>query len=267
MCAENQIDPTTYTFTVNNETIVTIYDVPHLLKCTQNALLKCKIIFENNKIAKFEHIKIAFEIDQTRPFKQLHKLTVNNFNFKDSFIKMRMKIAARQLSTTVAAAINSMTACGIMPSAALNTAIFAQLIDDLFDSLNGHTQHNDDNKTCKTVLKDDSPHMTFWSKLIPEINAWKLIDLNNKKDVTNSYPFVKSWVITLWDIIYLWKQLQKLDFHYLILRNLNQDPLENLFCNIRQHGVQNSNPTCHQFTVALKTVVLNKLAAPVSKIV
>lgn len=137
LCNENQIDPTPYTFTVNDETIVTFYDVPHLLKCTRNALLKCKIRFDN-KIATFEHIKTAFEIDQTRPFKQVHKLTVQDFNFKDSFIKMRVKIAARQLSATVAAAINSMTACGVMPSAALDTAIFVQLIDDLFDSLNGH---------------------------------------------------------------------------------------------------------------------------------
>jgi len=171
LCAENQVDPTTYTFTVNNETIVTIYDVPHLLKSTRNALLKCKIIFENNKIAKFEHIKTAFEIDQTRPFKQLHKLTVQDFNFRDTFIKMRVKIAARQLSATVAAAINSMTACGIMPSTALDTAIFAQLIDDLFDSLNGHKQYNDDNKTYRIVLKDDSPHVELWSKLISEIST------------------------------------------------------------------------------------------------
>jgi len=64
-----------------------IYDVSHLLKCMRNALLKCKIRFENNKIAKFEHIKTVFEIDQMRPFKQFYKLTIQDFNFKDSFIK------------------------------------------------------------------------------------------------------------------------------------------------------------------------------------
>lgn len=39
LCAENTIDPTPYTFVINNITIVTIFDVPHLLKCTRNALL------------------------------------------------------------------------------------------------------------------------------------------------------------------------------------------------------------------------------------
>lgn len=118
----------------------------------------------------------------------------------------------------------------------------------------------------RTVLKNGSPHIKLWSKLLPEISAWKLIDLKNGKDVTNIYPFAKNWVITIRSVIYLWEQLQKLGLHYLNLRNLNQDPLENLFCTIRQHGIQNSNPTCHQFTAALKTVVLNKLVAPVSRV-
>jgi len=40
-------------------------------------------------------------------FKQLYKLNKNDFNFKDSFIKMKVKVAARQLSRSVAAAIQS----------------------------------------------------------------------------------------------------------------------------------------------------------------
>jgi hypothetical protein len=51
-------------------------------------------------------------------------------------------------------------------------------------------------------------------------------------------------------------------FDYLNLRSFNQDPLENLFSSIRQHGAANTNPTCHQFTAALKTVVVNSLASP-----
>lgn len=79
------------------------------------------------------------------------------------------------------------------------------------------------------------------------------------------YQFTKGWVITIRSVIYLWKQLENLGFEYLNLRNLNQEPLENLFCEIRQHDISNSNPTCHQFVAALKTVVLNNLVTPVSK--
>src|SRR5699024_5577929 len=52
---------------------------------------------------------------------------------------------------------------------------------------------------------------------------------------------------------------------YLPLRNLNQDPVENLLCQIIQHGVFNTSPTCSQFTSVLKTVLVNKFASPLSR--
>ncbi|KAJ3648786.1 hypothetical protein Zmor_020562 [Zophobas morio] len=68
---------------------------------------------------------------------------------------------------------------------------------------------------------------------------------------------------TIRSVIFLWNSLNSLDgFSYLNLRAFNQDPLENLFSSIRQHGAANTNPTCHQFTAALKTVVVNKLVSP-----
>lgn len=76
-CAENKTDPTCYTFVVKSQTVVTIYDVPHLLKCTRNALLRCKIKFAKNKVAKFQYIRNAFEqnfVEQNFPFKLLYKL-------------------------------------------------------------------------------------------------------------------------------------------------------------------------------------------------
>jgi len=42
LCAENKIDPSCYTFVIKTQIIVIIYVVSHLLKCTQNALLRCK---------------------------------------------------------------------------------------------------------------------------------------------------------------------------------------------------------------------------------
>lgn len=54
--------------------------------------------------------------------------------------------------------------------------------------------------------------LKLWNKLLPEMSAWKLIDLNNEKDVTNTYSFVKSWIITIRAVIYLWERLQKLWF-------------------------------------------------------
>jgi hypothetical protein len=45
------------------------------------------------------------------------------------------------------------------------------------------------------------------------------------------------------------------------VRNLNQDPLENLFGGIRSHGVRNVNPTATAFQAALKTMVINNFVS------
>ncbi|KAF2886616.1 hypothetical protein ILUMI_19557 [Ignelater luminosus] len=46
------------------------------------------------------------------------------------------------------------------------------------------------------------------------------------------------------------------------LKGLNQNSLENLFESVRLYGAANTNPTCHQFTAALKTVVVQQLVSP-----
>ena len=63
--------------------------------------------------------------------------------------------------------------------------------------------------------------------------------------------------------MYLWNILREKGLTFLILRNFNQDPLENLFGQIRQHGFANNNPTCHQFIAAFKTLIINNLSSPI----
>ena len=46
-----------------------------------------------------------------------------------------------------------------------------------------------------------------------------------------------------------WATLRKEGCSYLCVRNMNEDPVENLFCNIRQHGIANTNPTSFQFNL------------------
>lgn len=134
-----------------------------------------------------------------------------------------------QLSHSIASSIEAFTISGGLPVESLETVEFAELIDNLFDSLNGWTKYPKDGKQYRCVLRNDSSHLELWNKLLPEITDWKLIDLKTEKDVTTQYKFTKSWIITIRSVIYLWEQLKNLGFEYLNLRNLNQDPLENLF--------------------------------------
>lgn len=175
---------------------------------------------------------------------------------------MKVKVAAAQLSSSIASAIETY-ACftNVLPSEALFTAEFAQLMDNIFDSLNGSSLTPLDTKVYRCALSDTSPHLELWSKFLNDLNLWKLIDLHTGDNVTSQYSFIRGWQITIRSIIFLWNRLKQLPgIHYLNLRGLNQDPIENLFCNIRQHGFQNTNPTCYQFIAALKTVEVHTVS-------
>ncbi|KAJ3640443.1 hypothetical protein Zmor_003738 [Zophobas morio] len=116
LCALNQDRPSPYYFVVNDQRICTIFDVPHLLKCTRNALIDCVIEYSSKKVPKFEPIQTAFNLDQTtRTYRLLPKLKNEHFHSKDNFIKMKVKVAAQQLSQTVAATIETFTDQGLLP--------------------------------------------------------------------------------------------------------------------------------------------------------
>lgn len=55
----------------------------------------------------------------------------------------------------------------------------------------------------------------------------------------------------------LWKKLDAAGIEKLCTRNLNQDPIENLFGCICMQGVRNVNPTCSAFKNSLKTILVN----------
>ncbi|KAF2903779.1 hypothetical protein ILUMI_02385 [Ignelater luminosus] len=234
LCAENKDRPSSYYFVVNE-----------------------------NKAADLSHLKTVFELDQQRKFKLLPRLRQEYFNPADSYIKMKVKVAAQLLSHTAAAAIDTYTSVtSFLPSEAIFTAEFIELIDSLFDSLNSSHTNNLDGKKYRCVVTESSPHVELWSNLLVQIRNWKLFDKATGKERTNQYAFLDGWQTSIKSILYLWNTLKNDGFRFLCTRSLNQDPIENLFCNIRQHGIANTNPTCHQFTAALKTVVINNLAKP-----
>jgi len=45
--------------------------------------------------------------------------------------------------------------------------------------------------------------------------------------------------------------------HSLLLKNFNQDPLENMFGALRALGYRNNNPNCQMFASSYRTLVLN----------
>ncbi|XP_049772391.1 uncharacterized protein LOC126158314 [Schistocerca cancellata] len=136
---------------------------------------------------------LAFLLDQQKMFKILPKIHNNHFELKDSFTKMKVKVAAAQLSDTVAAVIETYVAFNILPAEAMYTAEFVEKMDCLFDSLNSSYYYPQDGKSYKCALSAESPHIEMWYSLLKEMENWKVLELGTGRDKTNMFSFISAW--------------------------------------------------------------------------
>lgn len=252
-------------FIVNGKKI-TIFDPPHLLKDTRTALFKYNIKFENNKIANAQHIIDTFHLDQQRPFQALTKIRYAYLDLqRHNKLKMKVSVAAKVLSNTVAVAIYCLigTEPGKLPSDAVNTARFVQDMDILFDSFNGRTIRPEKGKPYRRCLSQNSRHWMLWRRMRSEIFNWTFISKDGKNQ-KKYIPFKDGWVTTITATMELFKACNELGMNFLKTRSLNQDPLENQFAGIRQFGAANTNPNPYQFISCFKTSILNSLITPFS---
>jgi hypothetical protein len=103
LCSETVSDiPSMTHFVVDQCFIVNrMFDVGPFLKNTRNALVECDTEVGPGKLAKWEHINQLYQIDQQQQFKMLYKLRSEHSNLNDSYNKMKVCVAARQLSKQV----------------------------------------------------------------------------------------------------------------------------------------------------------------------
>jgi len=105
-------------FQFQNQAIATIYDPPHLLKCTRNLFLKYDVQFKSEHmgshlpvIAKWEQIKELYEEDKLFAICRLVKLTDNHLA-PVTWCAMKVSLAAQVMSHTVAAALYAEVSSG-----------------------------------------------------------------------------------------------------------------------------------------------------------
>ncbi|KAK9751653.1 Transposase protein [Popillia japonica] len=157
-------------FTVNDKVTVSVHDPPYLLKNIRNALMKYDIEFEDKKTAKWQHIVACFEFDSQRIFQCLPKLTKEDLMLQKSYMKMRVCVAARTLSYTMAAAIETFSV-STFSSDALHTAQFVEQVDKLFDSVNGRTPYPEKGKDMRACVSRTSKHRDFWYSMLKKFEC------------------------------------------------------------------------------------------------
>jgi hypothetical protein len=98
-------------FQFQNQATATIYDPPHLLKCTRNLFLKYNVQFESERmdsqlpvIARWEHIEKLYKQEKNYMIRMLYKLTDTHLA-PVAQCAMKVSLAAQVMSHTVAAGI------------------------------------------------------------------------------------------------------------------------------------------------------------------
>lgn len=178
---------------------------------------------------------------------------------------MKVKYAAQVLGNTVAAVLKLMSEAErneLMAAELMSTALIVQDFDRLFDYTNGPSCTDDIKKGLRENVSQKTNHLEEWAKFENKLHT--LIFINVGGTVAGNIKCIQGCIITLKSLRAICMEVQKLDFRYLNLRQMNQDAIENLFGVIRQHSPTNNNPTCSHFMTSLKTSVVTGLTAPYS---
>lgn len=246
----------------NGYKIYAIFDMPHLIKSIRNNLIDKNISFESEDgqtlIASWQDIKILFEIDsKSNTFRAMPKIT-NKHIYPNNFQKMRVKLATQIFSRSVSNAIKAAIISGeLTTTTAQGTAIFIQLINDLFDTSNSRVLKDSNPLKCAISIYNDNV-LSKIQTCLTSVKTFKIY--KDGREMKNIYCF-KGISITIRATLMLWDDLKSENKKYLLTNRLQQDPIENLFSVIRSKGGYNFTPTCREFRNALQHNIHIRLQA------
>ncbi|CAI6351086.1 unnamed protein product [Macrosiphum euphorbiae] len=259
---ENNYDDNFYEIQCGDERVkvIHLYDSPHLIKGIRNNLLNKNLVCTINgerKEARWQDIIDLYELDNNiQEVRMLPRLTREHV-IPNEIRKMKVKNACQVLSQRVAAILNFLASRDIMDVKAKDTADICLFFDQIFDSVNGNFHKVVDGKVYRTAVTKNSPHHQLWRNAIKVMETMHFVDSVTKQKCKSQPPTIKNWILTLKGFQNVVKVMNANGVHSLLLRNFNQDPLENMFGALRALGYRNNNPNCQMFASSYRTLVLN----------
>lgn len=259
-------------FCVKGQQIIPLFDTPHLIKGLRNNLLTKDLKYTVNnedKVIKWEYFEMVYKADKSyNELRLLDKITEEHIN-PDKINKMRVKTATQLFSHSMAVVTEHLTARGDLPEDCRQLVEFVLIIDNLFDSLNISSLNIPNGKIYKGPVKRNSLHHQLWLKAKEFLKTVKYIQktkVGDKIRLTEKIvPSTTNLIKTIEGMEALWNVLSgKYGLDAMLTRNLNQDPLENFFGNIRSYGIRNVAPNTNCFESAFKALLVNNFNSPLS---
>ncbi|KAE9523725.1 hypothetical protein AGLY_015866 [Aphis glycines] len=220
------VSPSRPYFYVNEQKVIYMFDPPHLLKSTRNMFFKHNFI----NTPKLTHAHI----------------------YPGPFEKMRVYLAAKVFSHTVAATMQTNQSLGKLSFDSLQTIQCIEKMDNLFDIFNSSKTPN--SKDFRRPFKNTSNQREYLLMMVSFFENLRVVTKNNGSDVTNRMNFINGWLISINGLLLLWSNMNPTnDCNFVLYTSrLNTDRLENLFGMFRLQNENNLNPTPVQFYCAFK---------------
>lgn len=249
-------------FVFNSKKVFVLYDPPHLIKSFRNALLTNNIKTSDGEVSWSVYQELH-NLDCSNIVKMCPKLTEKHLN-PNQFEKMRVKYATQIFSRSVAGAIQTCVDLSHFKnnSKAIihSIKIFTEKIDRLFDCLNSRVR-DDKNIYKSSIKRDGNNYVTDYLKeMIAYINSFSL------KIPKRNYCF-EGMILTINAVLQLRDEMFNSNetVQFLLTNKLNQDPIENLFGQIRAKGGNNKNPSVFEFNYIVARLMSMKILSPFSQ--
>lgn len=262
-------------YDINGMKIIHIFDPPHLIKSIRNNLLVKNLIHHigideedyistgkiswdakcvEERSASWSDVASFYEFDCSNTDTRVPKLTWEHINPEKN--KMKVKLATQVFSGSLGREMYLCANKDELPKSCFGTSIALLFFDVLFDSLNGNHDINSDD--LKGAVHANSSHYAFWEYAIRMLRKMKFSP-NLETGRANRSNVLKHFISTLKGIRKICKNLQALGFSSVVLRQFNQDALENCFGSIRNYCGCNTKPTVSLFKSAYSTYIINNM--------
>lgn len=171
---------------------------------------------------------------------------------------MNLKLASQVLSSSVSCAL---TFCETLDSEFTNvksTAEFCMIMNNAFDILNCRTKYSKSPFNLALSPSTFDKYLDFTNKFEKYVHS---LILSSGQKVVESLRKT-GFVGIVWGLknlinYYTFLKNKKYDIEYILSYKLSQDHLETFFSSIRSRGGYNNNPSCKEFKISYKKLLVH----------
>ena len=243
-------------FFYDNKKIFALFDVPHIFKNIRTNLMKYQISLPNHEgNANWTIIEELYKLDSSSKTRVCPRLTHEHLS-PNKFQKINVRLALQILSKSTATGIQTMHGLRQfsenVKNDAMSTADFLLKINSLFDCLNSKSKFSPNPMNC-ALLKGNNIE-SYLKEMFEYISKIKYIVPSKKVNIS----CLTGLLQTISGVLQLSEELFSKfnDWTYLCTNKLNQDPLENLFGQIRY---KKRNPNVLEFNDIMSRIASVRL--------